>query len=193
MAAIRSFIAIELPKELQKALQQVHDKLFEQLSGFPIRWVPVSNIHLTLKFLGDVSENNILRINEILQSAGSLSKPFEITVGGFGVFPNLTRPRVIWVGIEASDGLFKLQRKIELETARLGYSPDQRDFNPHLTIGRVSRNANNQEIRSTSKIIRKQKFGFIGADKIKTVSLFQSRLSPDGAKYIKLFTRTLGS
>ncbi len=193
MTAIRSFIAIELPAELQRGLQQVHDRLYEQLEGSPIRWVPILNIHLTLKFLGDVSEKNITMINGILQAAAANSKPFEITAGGFGVFPNMARPRVIWVGIEAPEELFKLQRRAEIETARLGYSPDQREFNPHLTIGRVSRNASMREIRSASNIFRKQKFGFIGAAKINSVSLFQSYLSPKGAIYKKLFTANLGS
>ncbi|MBT3241264.1 MAG: RNA 2',3'-cyclic phosphodiesterase [Chloroflexi bacterium] len=193
MAAIRSFIAIELPAELQKSLQTVHDHLFEELKGLPIRWVPIPNIHITLKFLGDVSENNIPMINEIIQKAASNSKPLDITAGGFGIFPNVTRPRVIWVGIKAPEELFKLQARTEIETSKMGYSPDQRKFNPHLTMGRVSRNATIQEIRTASNIFRKQKFGFIGAAKINSISLYQSKLSPKGAIYKKLFTANLGS
>ena len=105
MSVIRSFIAIDLPVELHESLQQVSDKIGEQLDRAPIRWVRVPNIHLTLKFLGDVSENNIPMINEILQAEAAHAKPFEISVGGFGVFPNITRPRVIWVGVEAPEEL----------------------------------------------------------------------------------------
>jgi 2'-5' RNA ligase len=160
--------------------------------GMPIRWVPVPNIHLTLKFLGDVSENNIPMINEILLTEAMSHKEFEISVGGVGVFPNFSRPRVIWVGVEAPEELQHLYRRIDIETARLGYAPDKRKFDPHLTLGRVSRNANPGEVRKISGELRKYKLGFLGAARITEVNLFRSDLSPKGAIYSKLFTAQLG-
>ena len=119
-------------------------------------------------------------INKIIQTESACHKQFEISVGGFGVFPNFSRPRVIWVGVEAPDELLNLQRRIDVETARLGYAPDQRKFNPHLTLGRVSRNANHQEVRSISAELRKHKLGFLGAARIEEVHLFRSDLGRDG-------------
>ncbi len=192
MSVVRSFIAIELPDSLFGQLEQVSDNLQELLEGMPIRWIAVPNIHLTLKFLGDVSEKNIPMIKEILKTEAASHKHFEVSVGGFGVFPNFTRPRVIWVGVEAPDELENLQRRIDVETARLGYVPDRRKFNPHLTLGRVSRNANPKEVRSISVVLRKQRVGFLGAVRISEVNLFRSDLGPRGAVYTKMFTAPIG-
>jgi 2'-5' RNA ligase len=151
----------------------------------------VPNIHLTLKFLGDVSEKNITVIKEILYAEAASHKQFEISVGGFGVFPSFTRPRVIWIGVEAPEELHHLYRRIDAETARLGYAPDQRKFNPHVTLGRVSRNANPKEVRQIGGVLRQYKLGFLGASRIVDVNLFRSDLSPQGAVYTKLCSALL--
>lgn len=192
MSVVRAFIAIDLPESLYDQLNQVSENLQDMLVGKPIRWVPVPNVHLTLKFLGDVSENNVPMINEIIQAEAAAHKIHEISVGGFGVYPNFTRPRVIWVGVEAPNELINLHRRIDTQTARLGYAPDQRKFNPHLTLGRVSRNASPSEVRSVSEVLRKHKLGFLGAAIVNEVNLFRSDLSPDGAVYTKMFTAPLG-
>lgn len=188
MAAIRSFIAIELPNELQQHLERVICSLQELVSELPVRWLPVNNIHLTLKFLGDVSSSNISMLTEILQAEAAAVKPFEVSIGEFGTFPNINRPRVLWVGVQASQELMNLQRRIENETARLGYAPDTRPFSPHLTLGRVSRNANPSQVRGISDALRSYKLGFLGAARIQQVNLFRSDLKPDGAVYSKLFS-----
>lgn len=186
MSVIRSFIAVDLPEEMHDALTKTSDQLQEMLDGLPIRWVPIENIHLSLKFLGDVSEKNIPMLKEILQAEAFSHTTFEISVGGFGVFPNVIRPRVIWVGVEAPDELINLQRRIDVETARLGYAPDQRDFTPHLTFGRVSRNASPKQVRKVSNILRNFNLGFLAAARILEVCLFRSDLGPDGAVYSKM-------
>jgi 2'-5' RNA ligase len=191
MAVVRSFIAIDLPDTLFDPMQKASTQLQEMLTGQPIRWVPVENIHLTLKFLGDVSENNIPMITEILEAEASNHCRFEISVGGFGVFPNYSRPRVIWVGVQGPDELLNLQRRIDLETTRLGYSPGQREFSPHLTFGRISRNASPTQIRKISELLRKFKLGFLGAARIGEVNLFRSDLGPGGAVYSKMAVASL--
>lgn len=192
MSVIRSFIAIDLPESLYAPLEQVSETLQGKLKDMPIRWVPVPNIHLTLKFLGDVSEKNINMIREILLAEAASHKQFEISVGGFGVFPSFTRPRVIWIGVEAPEELNQLYCRIDGETARLGYAPDKRKFNPHVTLGRVSRNASSKEVRFIGGVLRKYKLGFLGAARIMEVHLFKSDLSPKGAVYTKLHTAYLG-
>lgn len=191
MSVIRSFIAVDLPGDLVDALQRSSDSLQALLGGLPVRWVPVGNIHLTLKFLGDVSERNIRMIQNIVQAEAAAHEVFEISVGGFGVFPNITHPRVIWVGVEAPDELLNLQRRIDAETARMGYAPDQRAFSPHLTFGRVSRNASPKEIRRVSELLRNHSIGFLGAARIEDITLFRSDLGPDGAVYSKIYTAKL--
>ena len=193
MSVIRAFIAVDLTEELHLKLEEFSNSLNEQLEQMPIRWVPARNIHLTLKFLGDVSEKNVAMITEILHAEASNHKAFEISIGGFGVFPNSSRPRVLWVGIEAPDELQNLQRRIEAEAARLGYAPDQREFSPHLTLGRVSRNATPQEVRQISEVLRKQKLGFLGAARITDIHLFRSDLKPGGAVYTNLYSAPLNA
>jgi 2'-5' RNA ligase len=191
MSVIRSFIAIDLPESLNVSLERASLQLQDLLGGLPVRWVPVQNIHLTLKFLGDVSEKNIPMIQAIVQNEAHSHNIFEISVGGFGVFPNAARPRVLWVGVEAPDELLNLQRRLDVETARLGYAPDQRVFSPHLTFGRVSRNASPKQVRKVSNLLRNYKIGFLGAARIQTVTLFRSDLGPDGAVYSKIFTANI--
>jgi len=188
MSVLRAFIAVDLPKDLHQKIKNVSDEVQEILAGKPVRWVAVPKIHLSIKFLGDVSEKNIPMISGLIQAEADKHKVFELSIGGFGVFPNLTRPRVIWVGVEAEEELFHLQHGIEGEMTRLGYPPDVRKFNPHLTLGRVSRNAAPPEIREISELLRNFKVGFLGAARISEIALFRSDLKPGGAVYTRLFT-----
>ena len=141
MSVIRAFIAISLSSEIHQKLDEVIYGLKNRLPKAPIRWVPANNIHLTLKFLGDVSVSNLEILTKMIQAEVSRHEPFEISVGELGVFPSAHRPRVIWVGIEAPQELYSLHHGIETEMHRLGYAAEERPFSPHLTLGRVSRNA----------------------------------------------------
>jgi 2'-5' RNA ligase len=193
ISVVRSFIAISLSKDLQSKIAQLEEALIGELGDLPVRWVPASNIHLTLKFLGDVSVNNVPMLQKIIQAEARETRPFEISVGGFGVFPNISRPRVLWLGVEAPEELISLQRRIEGEAARLGYAPDNRPFSPHLTLGRVSRSADYNEVRGISNALRSYKLGFIGAARIQQVHLFRSDLRPEGAVYTEMYTADFSS
>ena len=152
MKIVRAFIAIDISPAIQEQLQLVCEHLDGVLNGLPVRWVPINNIHLTLKFLGDVSETNLVHINEALTGAGAAHKPFELSVGGLGVFPSVHRPRVIWVGVEANNECHAFKRRIETDTERLGYPVEKREFSPHLTLGRVNRSASSQEVREIGNL-----------------------------------------
>ena len=193
MNVVRAFIAIDISPAIQEQLQQVCQQLAGVLHDLPVRWVPVENVHLTLKFLGDVSEANLALINKALMTAAAAQKPFELSVGSLGVFPSVHRPRVVWVGVEeANDECHAFQRRIELDTERLGYDADKRGFSPHLTLGRVNRSASAQEVRAIGKILSKEKRGFLGAERVSEVHLYKSDLKPNGAVYTKLFSAPLG-
>jgi 2'-5' RNA ligase len=117
---------------------------------------------------------------------------FQISVGGIGAYPKIRRPRVIWIGVEAPSELIHLQRSIEAQTARLGYAKDRRSFSPHLTLGRVSRNATPREVRQIGNVLAETKIGFLGVTPVKEVHLYRSDLKPGGAVYTRLFTTPLG-
>jgi len=130
---IRTFIAVDLPPSVLDALGQVSSQLQEKLPDTPVRWVNSQKMHLTLKFLGDISKENIGMVEKILHSEASKRQAMEIGIGGIGAFPKMRHPRVIWIGIEAPTELFDLRRGIEDGVARMGYNYDKYDFTPHLT------------------------------------------------------------
>jgi 2'-5' RNA ligase len=191
MSVIRAFIAIELSREIQSKLEQVTTQLKHRLEGLPIRWVAVENIHLTLKFLGDVSLSNLEILKKLLLSVSSAHHPFDISAGGLGAFPKAHQPRVIWVGLEAPPDLESIQHAVDIETARLGYTREERPFSPHLTVGRVSRNASPADIRAIASVVEDFRVGFLGAARVNAVHLFRSDLQPGGAIYTCLFSAHL--
>jgi 2'-5' RNA ligase len=192
MSVIRAFIAIELTAEIQKRLEEITTAFKKKLDGVPVRWVPAVNIHLTLKFLGDVSVANIKILTDILITESAGHKPFDVSIGGAGAFPNNRHPRVIWVGVEAPAELATIQGSVESAMARLGYPREDRPFSPHLTIGRVSRNADSNDTRLISKALENSKVGFLGAAYVQEICLFRSDLQPAGAVYTRIFHALLG-
>ncbi|MFC2043053.1 RNA 2',3'-cyclic phosphodiesterase [Chloroflexota bacterium] len=188
MSVVRAFIAIELSPEIYERLDHVINQLKDRLSGMPIRWVHAKNIHLTIKFLGDVSVANLEMLENIILSEANCRPPFEVSIGELGAYPSLRRPRVIWVGIKAPPELTDFQRGVEAETARLGYTPEKRDFSPHLTLGRISRNASSEDVKEIGLVLGDCKVGFLGATRIESVYLFRSDLQPGGAVYSKLYS-----
>jgi 2'-5' RNA ligase len=191
MSVIRAFIAIDLSQEIQQRLEEVSQLFKTQLLNVPIRWVGVDNIHLTLKFLGDVSISNLKILTDMIHSEVSNHKQFEISVGGGGAFPSNRQPRVIWVGVEAPQDLILIQHEIDMATSRIGYAPEERPFSPHLTIGRVSRNATSEDVRKISQSLDKIHVGFLGATCVEKIHLYRSDLQPSGAIYTEIFTGTL--
>lgn len=191
MSVIRAFIAIDLSSEIQHRLDELLQNYKAQLTNIPIRWVPATNIHLTLKFLGDVSLSNLNILTDMIQTEISNHHQFDISVGGSGAFPNIRQPRVVWVGVEAPPELTVIQNGIETTTARLGYTREERAFSPHLTLGRVSRNATSQDMKAISKTLDMTRVGFLGATCVEKVHLYRSDLKPTGAVYTQIFSSSL--
>jgi RNA 2',3'-cyclic 3'-phosphodiesterase len=191
MSVMRAFIAIDLPPEIQECVGKISGELKDKLTNLPVRWVPLENIHLTLKFLGDVSYKNLEMLTEIIQQIASGFHNFDISVGGIGAYPKIHKPRVIWIGLEGPSELTSLQHSIETETTRLGYVREERPFSPHLTLARVSRNANSHEIRQISSILGDYKVGFLGVANVSEMHLLKSDLKPGGAIYTHMFTASL--
>lgn len=193
MNAIRAFIAIDFPVDIQEKLDLLVAQLKSRLGDVPVRWIPAKNIHLTLKFLGEVSTSNLDILYKIIQNESEKISGFEMSIGNLGAFPSTHRPRVIWVGVEAQPELFSLQRGIDNETSRLGYPLDKRPFSPHLTVGRVSRNARSSHLQLLDHVLSNCKVGFIGATRVKSVHLYQSDLRREGAIYTRLYSINLGN
>ncbi len=185
MNAIRSFIAIEMPASIQDQLDGIITQLKGSMTG-AIRWVPAHNIHLTLKFLGDVSPANMTVLMNILRAEVGRQRSFSLSIAGLGAFPTPHRPRVLWVGVNAPPQLNTLARLVESETRKLGYSPEERPFSAHLTLGRVSQNASPLEVHLVAETLAGVQVGLLGNAVVREVVLFKSVLTPQGAEYSAL-------
>jgi 2'-5' RNA ligase len=134
----RIFIAIELPSIVRQKLKAHIDGLRSALPDVRASWSHENNLHLTLKFLGDIPVAKVEALAQAAQRAASRVSPFEIIVGGCGAFPPRGQPRVLWVGIEDPSGrLALLHRALDDECAKVGFPREQRPFHPHLTIARI--------------------------------------------------------
>lgn len=192
MSLLRAFIAVEIPSSLQHTIQESTAGLRKALGDDLIRWVPPQNVHLTLKFLGDVSSSNLDLIKQMLTAEAAQHKCFEMQMEGIGSFPNSRRPRVIWVGLRAPTALESLQRGIETASARLGYATDEKGFSPHLTIGRVKQNLSALVIQHIRAELEKTKIGLLGVVRVDATHLFKSDLQPSGSVYTSLFSAPIG-
>ena len=191
MGLLRAFLASELPASLQDAIQSATSGLHKTLGNDLIRWVPAHNVHLTLKFLGDVSPSNLDLIKQMLTREAAQFPAFDLEVEGIGSYPTSRRPRVLWVGLNTPASLISLQHAIETAASRLGYETEERGFSPHLTIGRVRQTASAAELQKIRAALEEAKVGRIGSTRVDAVHLFKSDLQPIGSVYTKLFSAPL--
>jgi 2'-5' RNA ligase len=183
---IRSFIAIRLDEKTVAALRKAQSLLRNRPAGQAARWGRAEDIHLTLKFLGDVPADAIPEIAEALRVACAASAPFAVTLAGLGCFPNCRQPRVIWVGIKETTALRNLQSAVEEVMNDLGYAPEERAFSPHLTLARVERNAKPKEVAALGLEVERAGLGEIATVHVESVYLIRSDLRPAGPIYTEL-------
>lgn len=185
---IRAFIAVELDPAIIRNIATAIAQLRPRLDG--IRWLAPDNFHLTLKFLGNIDES---RLDNLCAALAPQIHPFPrctINAKGLGVFPDVKRPRVLWVGL-TGDGLVDLARRIEASLVPLGFAPEPRGFTPHLTIGRWRQFG--RAPKALAAELEQWRGSEFGRSQICEVVLFQSTLKPRGAEYHKLRTFALGS
>jgi 2'-5' RNA ligase len=192
MSMLRAFIAVEIPLAIRQGVCQATSALQNEI-GPLVRWVPIDNMHLTLKFLGDVSPSNVDMLTQMLRAEADLFDCFELHLHGLGSFPNPKRPRVIYIGIQAPAALETLQRGIESASRRLGYESEERGFSPHLTIGRVKQNITGTEQQRIRRMLEETKIDSLGSARVNSVHLYKSDLKPTGSVYTRLFSAPLKS
>jgi len=187
MEKIRTFIAIELDESIKESLTKLQERLKGQVPQGSVRWVRPEGVHLTLKFLGDVPADQIGEITKALERSCQGFAPFSLLCGGLGCFPNLKRPRVMWVGIQEETGtLSQLKEAIEENVAPLGYPPEKRKFSPHLTLGRVQRRVSSGDRHRLGELVGASEIGTLSQMQVKSVNLMRSDLRPSGAVYTRL-------
>lgn len=180
---LRSFIAIRIPTEIQTTILRETANLRQFLKKPLIRWVPQENIHLTLKFLGDVSPANLESLAHHLAPELNQLPTFDIRVGGMGAFPNPRRARILWIGMEAPKELAAVAQAVESVASRLGFTRETRPFSPHLTIGRVNQHASGNDLQQIRLGLEQTKIGHLGTSTVTGIELFHSDLRPSGAVY----------
>ena len=181
-ARIRCFVAVEIPEPIQVLLKIVQTHLQSQIHK-GTSWTKPGNFHLTLKFLGDVRPEAINDVSAALQRVTDTHSPFSIDFGGIGAFPNLTRPRVIWMGIkQGASTVSRLAKVVNSELTHLGFPTDNR-FHPHLTLARLRTATNLEPLKN---ILRKYDTIVGGSMRVKEIALMQSQLHRNGAIYTPL-------
>lgn len=178
---IRAFVGVRIDPDVAQKISELQAQLQGSLKG--IRWVRRENLHFTLKFLGPVEEKGIARIMEALEQAVCPISRFQIIARGIGVFPDIKKARVLWVGLEGKS-LGPLAMEVEKALEPMGFARENRAFRPHLTIGRW-RNFDGQPNILQQEIEPWQKYNF-GESWVEEVVLFQSVLKPEGAVYSAL-------
>jgi 2'-5' RNA ligase len=191
MEQIRSFIAIELPDEVKKALGELQARLrVERQPG--VKWVDPYGIHLTLKFLGNIATSQISAITGAVEEAGQDLSPFMLEISGLGVFPNFKRVRVVWVGMGGDISRLKLlQQRIESNLVPLGFARESRPFTPHLTMARVKERVSPAEQQRFGQLIADTRLDTTPQFTVRSISLMRSQLTTEGAIYHQIGTINL--
>jgi len=186
---MRLFVAVNLSAEERGRAWAAVAPL--RAAHLPVRWVGEEALHLTLRFLGEVGEEQVGPIGEALGGAARGVRPFAVGLGGIGAFPSLTKPRVIWVGIERHPALELLANDVELALMALSFEPELRPFSPHLTLGRAERSARPAAFRNLAQLAAG--IAYEGTTTVESVDLMQSTLGPRGATYTVLSRAPLGA
>jgi len=186
METIRTFIALELPDELKAALARMQ-KIFMQSSA-GVKWVRPESIHLTLKFLGATSMEQVDKVCGVLDHLTRDAAPFSFDASGMGAFPNSRNPKVIWAGLQIENRLKAFQEELETALVCMGFAAEDRPFAPHLTLGRLKDGLARKDIAGLIEQFSSERFGRFEADHI---IFFKSELKPSGPVYTAIKDITL--
>ncbi len=182
MDELRLFTAVDVPDSVRENAVQLQERLKTDLDG--VKWTRPEKMHITLKFLGDMEEQKLPSVKEILRQCAGEQTPFDLRVSGPGTFPRSGRPRVLWVGVheEETSVLEDCHDYLDERYADLGVDRESRDFHPHLTLGRV-RNGAPDNVR---EVLNEEQGTVLGRFTVTSLTLYRSELHPDGSRYTAL-------
>jgi 2'-5' RNA ligase len=179
----RLFLAVNLSVPTTRKIAETVDRLRGRTQGTGLRvaWVPATQLHVTLKFLGWARSEVVEGIRDVVTASTQVQKGFEIGARGLGVFPSESAPRILWVGVEDPSGsLAQLARQIEAAMETLGFAKETRAFSPHVTIGRV------KEGDEGSALLSSAGQADFGSSLVREVVLYESKMKSSGSEYIPL-------
>jgi 2'-5' RNA ligase len=176
---MRLFIAINIPKKERDRIHRSTRPLRER--SFPVRWVPSELFHLTLKFLGEVPESSLAVVEKVLEKVAGNTDPFPMEIGGFGAFPTIRRPRVLWLGVEPSPALRCLKQDLEWALSEKGFDRETRAFHPHFTLGRARGEDGAGAFRGLDVLA--SELTYQSEARVWKMDLMESHLSASGPRY----------
>ena len=186
---IRAFLAIEPPQDMFQVMSSLQEKLKREISG-RISWTKSQGQHLTLKFFGDISTEDVKNICVAVKNRIASESSLNLKIEKLGVFPDARRPRVFWCGVTGDvEKLSVLQKQLDSDFASIGFPKEDRPFRAHLTLGRIKEP---RGLSGISEALTKNNAFTAGEFGCKELILFQSKLSPQGAVYTKLAEFVLG-
>lgn len=188
---MRTFIALDFSPEIINKITEIINYFKTQTPQRALKWVAPQNLHLTIKFLGEVPENKIEQIKGLINQALRNENAFEIGVDGIGMYPNQHMPRVVWLGIEGSERLKGIHNKLDTTLEKADIPPDKRSFNPHLTIARIRRNTDKETVKEIGKTLSGFNVDSLGRCTINNIILYKSDLTPEGPEYTALLSSPL--
>ncbi|HWV56047.1 MAG TPA: RNA 2',3'-cyclic phosphodiesterase, partial [Longimicrobiales bacterium] len=169
---MRLFVALNLPDAERQRIHSVAATL--RNAGFPVRWVSAESLHITMKFLGEVRHDRVGSVVGAVEAAASKTPAFDLGLGGFGAFPALRRPRVIWLGAEATPELRCLKHDLEWGLGELGFAREVRAFAPHVTLGRAHASSGAGDFRRLQELF--EAIEYAATVRVDTVDLMRSTL-----------------
>ena len=183
---MRTFVAIDIPEAIRAEIRKVMET--PRPAAPRLRWSRPEGLHITLKFIGEISNSQVEHVKKLL-AEWPRSAPIQISIRQTGFFPNESRPRVFWLGVEAGPDLAALARQVDATTAALGIAQETRAYSPHLTLARIAAPANLERLPAAlAKLGRIDMGTFVAEDYF----LYESKLAPGGSIYTKLQRFTLG-
>lgn len=184
----RTFISIEISDEVRSRLGDFQGRL--ESTGADLKLVEPQNIHLTLRFLGDVPEKQIEEVKNVTRDAGKITDPFDLEVNGVGVFPHLDYIRVIWAGVgEGRERTTIIRQRLDKNLAEINFPPENKEFTPHITFARVRSGKAKNKIANLVREMSDENFGICHVD---AIELRKSKLTQKGPIYSTLERARIG-
>ena len=175
---MRTFIAIEIPSEVKSAIAALQDDL--RRARADVGWTRPENIHLTLRFLGEVDERRIGEVEKVCVASAAEFKPFTLSLNDIGVFPNARQPRILLAGLAGEiEKAGEMRKRLNDGLALIGFELEEKHFRPHLTIGRVKSNRKTSELLALVDARQVPALSFV----VTEIVLMKSELHPAGARY----------
>jgi 2'-5' RNA ligase len=187
----RLFIAIELPARIRHPISEQITRLREACPDVRASWTRAENLHLTLKFFGDVAVNRVDTLSQALIRAVTRTTEFDLVIEGCGVFPPRGKPNVLWIGISPETGpaCLRLYQAIEDDCAKAGFKRDERKFHPHLTIARLRHPAGARDLANLHQATQFEPIAL----QVTSACLIRSELSSSGSRYTIIARHELNS